>query len=507
MLRSFLLFLLVSATVLLLASCAEEEATSNIYYKDVLDGGDDPFNPGCEEVFTANTCPAPGRIARGDYCIDLTNLFEGTDQTCHQGDVGKTYDCDAECKKKGHLAGTCGGIPAMCGGLGSASCVCHDAAEKIAWASDRDGSYDIYIMNDDGTNIEQLTTGQVSEVNHHPVMTVGRSEIIWAQDRNLKMMDADGSNKRDIPLSGPADHPWAGRDGRVYFTRSVSGIHTIWSANLDGTDEQQHTPTTRESFHASLHPAEDLVIYTASAPGIMEGEEIRILDLQSGDDNELYRPGPPVSAATWQYPDGDRFIVAEKRAGKYSILSVMYPSGDVEVLVQNQQDNIVPYYYLPSGDGFVFTAVPGDRRTRELMKADADGSNLMNLTKHPAEDLIIAGYPDSPEPVTGPCRRPPVGCNPVPPPCIFDLPEDVAAAAELVGEFALARDKAAGVSKEIASGEFDAFAMAVLEEYLGASDGAAKESATLVMEYLTGTQSPELRNGVIDALVNSYLTE
>ena len=100
------------------------------YFKDTVDGGDDPFNPGCEEVFLAAGCPGLGRVARGDRCSDAITLLEGTDQNCHQGDVVTTYNCDELCRKNGHDAGTCGPIDSACAGFGSATCVCQDEMEK-----------------------------------------------------------------------------------------------------------------------------------------------------------------------------------------------------------------------------------------------------------------------------------------------------------------------------------------------------------------------------------------
>ena len=70
---------------------------------------------------------------------------------------------------------------------------------EIVFASDRDGDYDIYVMNSDGSDVRQLTNNDAYD--GYPVWSPDGSKIAFLSSRDnrdnqwsLYVMDADGSN-------------------------------------------------------------------------------------------------------------------------------------------------------------------------------------------------------------------------------------------------------------------------------------------------------------------------
>ena len=68
------------------------------------------------------------------------------------------------------------------------------SSEKIVFSSNRDGNWEIYIMNPDGTRQERLTYGRA--VDCEPVISPTGDRILFTSNRggtrDLYLMDVDG---------------------------------------------------------------------------------------------------------------------------------------------------------------------------------------------------------------------------------------------------------------------------------------------------------------------------
>ena len=113
-------------------------------------------------------------------------------------------------------------------------------SEKIVFSSNRDGNWEIYMMNPDGTRQERLTYDRA--VDCDPVISPKGDQILFNSNRggtrDLYLMDIDGRNVR--PLFGFSEayrtHPTWSPNGKrlVYSQRALGGIN-INTASADGT--------------------------------------------------------------------------------------------------------------------------------------------------------------------------------------------------------------------------------------------------------------------------------
>ena len=119
--------------------------------------------------------------------------------------------------------------------------------KRIAFDSNRDGNQEIYVMCSDGSNPRQLTrTPGKRPGSEHPTWspdgrsiafdsTWGRTAGEW-HEQEIYVMDADGSNVRPLthtPGRGNLTPVWS-LDGRsLAFTSTRDGTSKKWSDNME----------------------------------------------------------------------------------------------------------------------------------------------------------------------------------------------------------------------------------------------------------------------------------
>ncbi|GAF79788.1 unnamed protein product [marine sediment metagenome] len=82
--------------------------------------------------------------------------------------------------------------------------------KKIAFASDRDGNFEIYIMDADGKNQTRLTNNNV--LDNFPSWSPDSTKLAFYSNRTINyqiyIMDADGKNEKCLTYSGGVNPRW-----------------------------------------------------------------------------------------------------------------------------------------------------------------------------------------------------------------------------------------------------------------------------------------------------------
>ena len=223
-----------------------------------------------------------------------------------------------------------------------ANSVYSQATNRILFGSDRNGTPEIYVMDADGTNLVRLTTDAWVQIA--PVTKV--TSLAWspdgtriafiadrAGDRPIFVMNADGTG-----LVRLTDHPagdgapaWSPDGRRIAFTVQRFGNDEIFVINADGT----------ELVNLTHHSADD-------------------------------------AAPAWS-PDGHRIVFTSDR------------SGDNEIYMMN--DVVEGRRYFRK-DGTAVSAEDYNKLLPFLKGVIALGTDLVQLTDHPAHDISPAWSPD-----------------------------------------------------------------------------------------------------------------
>jgi len=218
---------------------------------------------------------------------------------------------------------------------------------RIAFASAREGSFDIYVMNADGTGSTRLTTSKVND--RRPSWSPDGTRIVFARsvdESRLFVMNEDGTGARRVtddaaPESEPAWSPdgewiayvrrqpetdvreiwlvrpdgserrrltrldavaytpaWSPDGARVAFSANRGDDrYAIWTIGIDGTGLRRVTPAGVDAFEpawssdgAVLAFSRDGAIVTSDA----EGNEVQVTDPENNDSSPAWNPRPDV---------------------------------------------------------------------------------------------------------------------------------------------------------------------------------------------------------------------
>ena len=169
---------------------------------------------------------------------------------------------------------------------------------RIAFASDRDGNFEIYEMDaDDGGNLVRLTNNSAQDTG--PAYAPD-GRIVFVSDRDgnpeIYIMNANGSNQirltnNAVVDTAPTVNPLGNRI--AFESGPLAGPRNIFTMNLNGTGVTQHT--TVDSRHPTYSPDGNWLAYASGgdivARPVVGGSIVNITgDLNSADFEPSWGP-------------------------------------------------------------------------------------------------------------------------------------------------------------------------------------------------------------------------
>ena len=137
---------------------------------------------------------------------------------------------------------------------------------KIAFASDRDGRYGVYVMRADGTHSRRLLVSKGG--NASPSWSPdGRSIVFSEVGAGLFVMRSDGGGVKRIThalFTEDVDPAWSPDGARIVFVRKEAGVGSaLFLIRPDGSGLCELTPFTATTESPAWSPDGSVVAYSA----------------------------------------------------------------------------------------------------------------------------------------------------------------------------------------------------------------------------------------------------
>jgi len=259
---------------------------------------------------------------------------------------------------------------------------------KIVFASNRDGNYEIYVMDADGSNQTRLTNNAVKE--EYPVWSPDGAKIAFVRGgKHFYYMNADGSGETHIisvavtagpPLAWSSDGAKIAFAGAFSFADLPSRSFDIYTINLDGSNVTALTSTADQDFSPNWSPDGAKIVFT-------RGDKIYVMNADGSGVTQLTPQYQNISP-NWS-PDGSKIVhnvdtFPDDGTRTYDI-QVMNADGSNpnKVLARPRIDDAGPVW-SPDGSKIAFSS---DQDSNfEIYVMNPDGSNQTRLTNNPSTD-------------------------------------------------------------------------------------------------------------------------
>jgi Tol biopolymer transport system component len=269
---------------------------------------------------------------------------------------------------------------------------------KIAFIGQSDPNFEIYVIDVDGSGITKLTKFPPE---------VGGGEPFWSPDGKrigfgraysgkISVMDADGSNLRDLHLDlnrSDIHHTWSPDGTKLAFSGGTPPdyVHDIYTIEPDGSNLINLTKTPElDEMHPDFSPDGSQICYSSHSSG--RSKHVHGIFLMNADGSQPTLLTERLGGETipggcdWS-PEGTKIAFS----GAYDVYVINVDgSGQTNLTRSNSKSNYDPEW-SPDGVRIVFA-----RETEgysDIYTMNPDGSDVDRLTTKPGEDFAPTWQP------------------------------------------------------------------------------------------------------------------
>lgn len=291
----------------------------------------------------------------------------------------------------------------------SATALAHEQG-RLAFASDRGGDFDIYVM--DVATGEQTRLTDDPGADRSPAWSPDGARIVFVSDRagddDLYVMDADGGNLIPLTTDGSADHSpvWSPDGERIAFAREGFTGSDVLAFDVSCIGEAGACEDALETISEGRYdrepawaPRSDALAFAAADfPGLPAA--VAVIDADGGAYRPLEGTGGNDEAPAWS-PDGDWLAFVSNTLGDAD-LWLMEPDGSGPTQLTEDTGADVHPAWSPDGEHLAFASDRGEAGTFDLYvlpiacaddELGACDAATIPLTDDPGNDLDPAWLP------------------------------------------------------------------------------------------------------------------
>src|SRR5262245_5411855 len=181
---------------------------------------------------------------------------------------------------------------------------------RILFQSNRAGTWQLFVMNADGSHETQLTRGDSN--NDRADWSPDNRTIAFVSDRDgneeIYVMAADGTGARNLSKHPASDiHPYWSPDGKTILFNSTRDVdrYQIYEVNPDGTGLRRLVVSDDDDTCARVSPAGDRILYLTNLTG--GADDVIVRDRDGSHPRNITSDPQADGWPTWT-PDGMHIV-------------------------------------------------------------------------------------------------------------------------------------------------------------------------------------------------------
>ena len=249
---------------------------------------------------------------------------------------------------------------------------------RIAFASNRDGDYEIFVMNPDGSDQQQITHNEADD--EHPGWSPDSARMVFASDRDgdsdIYVMDADGSNAARLTDNDTDDAAplWSPDGTRIVFYSDADGDDEVYVMNIDGSDLTQLTHNEHDDLVPNWSPDSGRITFSSDRD---DNWNIYVMNADGTNQQQLTDHPDTDWHPSWS-PDGTQIVFMSRRTGDPEIFVMDADGTNQRQLTNNGKSSQSPYW-SPTGTRIVFSQGASRFSNTDIYTMDADGTNEQRI--------------------------------------------------------------------------------------------------------------------------------
>jgi Tol biopolymer transport system component len=266
-----------------------------------------------------------------------------------------------------------------------------DMVGLIAYASDQDGDFEIWVMNADGSDQYKLTDNNAMDIS--PAWSPDGNQIAFITNRDgndeVYVMNVDGSNVRRLTQTTDASESfpaWSPDGMQISFDSDRGGNWDIYVMASDGANPRRLTDSPGDDWISSWSPDGNQIAFESKRDG---NYEIYVMDSDGSNQRRLTINQTHDGFPTWS-PNGKQIAFISRQDGNYEIYTMNVDGTNQRRVTDNPTEDSDPAW---SSDGEWLAFVSQRGGNDEIYITKANGSNARQLTDNGAQNWSPAWQP------------------------------------------------------------------------------------------------------------------
>jgi len=262
---------------------------------------------------------------------------------------------------------------------------------KIAFASDRDGNFEIYSMDVDGGGQTRLTENPAEDFSPAWSPDGTRLAFVSTRDGNseIYVMNADGTGQTRLTNNPDSDlsPAWSPNGLQIGFVSNRDGNDEIYLMNPDGSNQTNLTQSAGDDSSFSFSPDGSMIVFSSAR----EDADFDIYAMNAAGKAVVRlttAPGADINTS-WS---ARQISFQSNRDDNDEVYSMAFGGGNQTRLTNNPELDVDP---AQSSDGTRIVFATARDGNLELYLMNADGTGLVRLTNNNAADVQPAIQPQA----------------------------------------------------------------------------------------------------------------